>query len=220
MKWFEDFSQGVASVDLIGAGSASAAEALAHYQYQHQAKMQEAVEETFPVFKRMKNSEWKDLWKKFWDSKPSSPRSLDYLGEEFLEFMKGHHALEAELVRFEWRLETLPWSIKRLPAGDLSGLSGDSRLELHRYEVEDFKTPITKIYEEENWQTGTGERVLFWMKESGVHYSSMEEWELVVLAQLPSGVETALASAPEDEQKVSEFFQWLGQSGLVKAVHN
>ncbi len=220
MKWFKEFAQGVASGDLTGAGKASAAEALAHYQYQHQAKMQEAVEDTFPVFKRMKKNEWNELWNKFWDSKPSSPRSLDYLGEEFLKFIQTHNPLEAELVRFEWLLETLPWAIKRLPAGDLGSLNGDSRLELHRYQVEDFKTPITQIYELEDWQTGEGEHVLFWMKESGVHYSSMQDWELSVLAQLPYGVERALESAPDDEEKLSEFFQWLGQSGLVKAVHN
>ncbi len=220
MSWFKQFAQGTPSSDLIGAGEASAAEALAHYQYQHQAKMREAVEETFPVFKRLKGSEWKNLWRDFWESKPHSPRSLDYLGAEFLKFMERKNPKEAELVRFEWVLETLPWSTKRLPAGDLSALSADSKLELHAYMVEKFTTAVTESYESESWGSGAGETVLFWMKESGVRYSVMQNWELAVLTHLPQGVGMALEYAPDDEALVSEFFQWLGQSGLVKAVHN
>lgn len=222
-KWFKDFSQSLlgekVSTDLIGAGSSNSESAMAHYRFQHQAKVKEAIEETFPVL--MNLLDWEEEWEKFWQEKEESPRSLDFLPGVFLKYLENSKVPEAlvELARFELDLETYSWNHGSQSHLQHENFSEESSFELGDYEVKTYKAPVTQIYEEEKILGLDVEKVLLWHRGESVHYRSMAEWELKVLDLLRSSVGEALEAAPEDAKAVGEFFSWLGSSHLIRKVN-
>ncbi len=79
--------------------------------------MKEAVEDTFPKLLEKVGEDWENIWIAFWDQNKISPRSLDWFSEVFLNyFMTTSHPLwMKELARFEYRLDSHPWTHPALP---------------------------------------------------------------------------------------------------------
>ncbi|MFP5489933.1 MAG: putative DNA-binding domain-containing protein [Bacteriovoracia bacterium] len=222
MNWFEQFKLGMKgenpTLDLIGAKSASAQIALEHYRYQHQSKIREAIEETFPQTKIHMGEKWESLWTSFWESKPHSPRSLDFFGEVFLQFIMGNEKdlATCELARFEWAMEIHPWTHERLKVLPLPSMDEETKLVLAPLDIQEFSYPVMELYQTQEIGDHASQRILFWMKESGLHFRRLTRWEEDVLKALPFGLGLALEHAPEDQEAVAAFFQWLGSSGLVQ----
>lgn len=223
-NWFSDFEAclngGKASSDLVGAGSADSERAMAHYRFQHQAKMKEAVEVTFPALLRHLGESWQDIWLAFWNQNDISPRSLDWFPEVFMKYFQTTSAplWQKELARFEHHLDVHPWSHKTLSLYSSSTLSETSKIIMGNHELITFQTSVTQSYEENAPEEFRPETVLLWQKESGVFYRTMNEWELKVFTHLPMGVEVALEFAPEDPEAVGDFFKWLGSSHLIQGL--
>lgn len=223
MNWFEDFEASLrgkkASGDLVGAGSADAERSLKHYRYQHQAKLREAVEETFPMLVKTLHDSWSGEWNAFWQTRPECPRSLDYFSEVFLQYwLKRDVALELkELARFEYQMDIHPWTHQRLSLMPLAGLGEESKVSLAPLDVQKFAVEVTRFYEEKAFEHKE-ENVLLWLREGGLRYRVLQSWEEQILRRLPEGVAVALEAAPDDAEAIGEFFQWLGQSGLIQSI--
>jgi hypothetical protein len=222
-EWFDKFEETLCgqrpSADLIGAGTSSAERAMAHYRYQHSAKLREAVEDTFPVLLQRLGEEWNGVWKTFIAQNEISPRSLDWFAEVFLNYFVNTDAplWQKELARFEHRLDIHPWSNRALrPRPELLPTE-ESCVHLGNHEIVRFKVNVAAIYHGGE-VSGGSESVLLWQKEDGVYFRAMKEWELNVLTKLSLGVGVALEEAPEDPEAVGEFFQWLGSSCLIQKI--
>ena len=223
MNWFDEFTRGLrgekVSLALRGAGTADATRAMAHYRFQHEAKYREAVEDHFPVTRRLLGEGWERCWRAFWQAGPGSPRSLDFVAQVFLDQVSARGEVDArlkELMRFEQRLELLPWHLLELAPAPWGGWDESTTLQLAPHEVHVFAHPVSRSYQEEALATGPGETLILWLSGAQVRYRVMAPWELAVLRALPQGLEAALEQAPEDADEVSAFFQWLGGSGLVR----
>ncbi|MES2526347.1 MAG: hypothetical protein V4598_04645 [Bdellovibrionota bacterium] len=218
--WFENFFTAPGK-DLIGAGTATSERAMNHYRFQHQAKMKEAVEATFPKLLQHVGQEWENIWKSFWEQNTISPRNLDWFPEVFLNYFvtTSNPSWMKELARFEHRLDIHPWQHCSLALKTDFVLSEDAKVILGKFELVSFSAPVSEIYDEETTSFDQAEIVLIWEKESGTHFRKMEDWEIEILMKLPEGVSVALESAPDDELKVGEFFQWLGSSALIQHVN-
>lgn len=223
MNWFETFRasmlEGSAGPELVGANGASSARVLAHYRLQHQDKIRDAIELSFPRTKELMGEAWDGLWESFWASKPTSPRSLDFFSEVFFDFALPRIPALAhqEVLRFEWFMEIHPWTHERLKVLPLPELLEDTRLVLAPLDVREFSVVVTELYDGDAPVRVEPQRVLFWMKESGLHFRALADWEEAVLRKLPDGLGVALEAAPEDAAAVATFFQWLGSSGLIRA---
>ncbi len=222
-SWFSQFEEclkgGTASSDLIGAGTADSNRAMAHYRYQHQAKMKEAVEMTFSVLIKYLGDSWDNTWAAFWNQNEISPRSLDWFPEIFMNYFQTTTApqWQKELARFEHHMDIHPWSNKVLPLNTSLTLQEDSKVVLGNHEMINFKAPVTDLYEENlTPDQDQHQIVLLWQKENAVYFRGMKEWEVKVFTSLPDGVDTALEHAPEDAEAVGEFFKWLGSSHLIQ----
>ncbi len=221
--WFSQFEASLngknASTDLVGAGSADRDSAVAHYRFQHRAKKQEAVEETFPMLLKYFGEEWSQVWGAFLKQNEHSPRNLDWFPEVFLSYYLTTDApLEMrELARFEHRMDVHPWNHPALTVQEGLTFSEESCLQLGKYEVLPFLAPVIDLYEEEikSCQEVT---LILWQKEDGTYYRAMKDWELNVLQKLSAGVGLALEQACDDEKEVAEFFQWLGSSCLIQGL--
>lgn len=207
--------------DIIGAGKASARKALGHYRFQHEAKMKEAVEETFPALLTHLRDSWEEVWKKFWQENPVSPRSLDWFPEIFLRHFLTTDSprWQKELARFEHVMDVHPWNhLNLLPREGLVPTE-DSRIVLGNHEIVSFRAPVTKLYDGEAVEEFEEEEsVVIWQKDGGVYYRALTDWELRVFRKLSVSVEDALTEAPEDPEAVGEFFQWLGSSCLIQEL--
>lgn len=220
-QWFEEYKKilqtGGGSLNLKGAGSASIEQAMEHYAYQHQAKIRGAIEATFPKLMEHMGEEWESCWKSFWDSRPASPRSLDFLPEVFLNYFlltdHGNHL--KDLVCLEQALDIFPWSHPKTVSAGLEGLNEESKISIGHFDVHRFSTPVVSLYSGDDLDKTESDVVIIWQKEDGVRYRKVEEWEIDVLKSLSLGLMKALEKAPEDQEAVSEFFTWLGQSELV-----
>lgn len=223
MNWFAAFAEalreGSSGPELVGANGASGEAVMAHYRFQHQDKIRDAIEVSFPRTKEVMGEDWERLWSSFWASRPGSPRSLDFFGEAFYTFaLPRLTRLEhRELLRFEWALEIHPWTHERLSVVPLPELAEETRLTLAPLDVQEFSVAVTELYQSDAPVEAERQRVLFWMKESGLHFRALAAWEEAVLHKLPEGLGVALEAAPEDEAAVATFFQWLGASGLIRA---
>lgn len=223
-NWFNSFEEclrgGNATSDLIGAGTADAERAMRHYRFQHEMKLKEAVEETFPVLLKNIGNEWDGIWSTFHAQNEISPRSLDWFPEVFLNyFLKSSHPLwMKELARFEHAMDVHPWSHPALSLKSDLALSEDSCVHLGKYEVLKFMAPVISLYEEEEAELSDELTLILWQKEDGTYYRAMKDWEVSVLSKLHLGVEAALEEAPEDPEEVGEFFQWLGSSCLMQRL--
>lgn len=223
--WFDEFHKalldGSIPTDLIGAGKASAEEALAHYRYQHEVKIRESVESTLPSLVRHLNEEWNEVWKTFRTFHAPSPCSLDWYPQVFLNYYMTSTAPPPlkELARFEQAMDQHPWTHPKLLSVALESMDSDSRLILAPLDVHRFKAPVVKLYRGEEPETlDTPQDVLIWMRDDGVHFRVMQEWELKVLENVSRSIGEALEHAPEDEEEVSEFFTWLGKSSIIRKV--
>lgn len=223
MNWFTHFEASLRGEkiggDLVGAGSADAERSFKHYRYQHQAKLREAVEETFPALVKKLGEAWPAEWKNFWLTNPQCPRSLDFFSEVFLKhWLQSTHSIELkELARFEYQMDIHPWSHQRLELIGLEGLTDEAKVIIAPLDIQHFSVPVTSLYEEGPALSGE-QNVLLWLREDGLRYRVLKAWEERVLRRLPEGVALALEEAPEDAEAVGEFFQWLGQSGLIRAI--
>lgn len=222
MNWFRTFSAAMAKGEAVsglrGAMGVSGERALAHYRHQHEAKVREAIEESFPESKRHLGTAWDQLWQRFWESRPASPRSLDFFSEVFYAFVTGQQLpLSArELLRFEWVMERHPWHHERLELREFPELGEDTRLKLAPLDVHEFSVDVIAHYENTQPREVSRQRVVFWLKEPGLYYRELRDWEAELLAKLPHGLATALEGLTADEDEVQKFFQWLGSSGLVR----
>lgn len=223
-KWFKSFSESYCmarvSTDLIGAGTASGEKAMDHYRYQHQTKIRECIIATFPVFTKLLGEALELTWKSFWATNPVSPRSLDHYPEVFLLYFVGTDApVEMkDLLKFEHILDTYPFRNEEVVPCTLETLSEESKLQLSYYEIHDFDSSVIHFYETGVSETEKPTKVIFWLTSHGVQYRSMEDWELNVMDHLHHGVGTSLQYAPQNEARITDFFRWLGQSGLIKIV--
>lgn len=223
--WFSAFEKCLdgeaAPSDLIGAGTATSERAMSHYRFQHEAKYREAVEDTFPVLIRYLGDEWENTWRKFRSDNEESPRSLDWVSGVFASYFAKSSAplWQKELARFEHLMEVHPWTHRALRLKEGLTLSENCRVILGKYELVSFESPVTEIYgEEEVTDKEAKENVLLWLKDESVYFRPMQDWELQVLTKMPEGVEAALEFAPDDEELVGEFFQWLGSSHLIQDI--
>ena len=224
-KWFEEFTDGLTSEqsqeDLIPAGIASTSEAVAHYRYQHHVKIRDVVEEALPKLKNNLGDSWSLHWEAFIAGGYRSPRSLDYFPDVFLEYLQKTNLSSdlKSLAQFERLLETYCWETPPLTPVSLSQLNAESCLELGAYRIVEFEASVIHLYQE--WK-GEAEQlsknVLFWALEDGTHFRVMEDWEVDALSLLPQGVGQALVSAPDDEEAVAQFFNWLGRSCLIRNI--
>jgi hypothetical protein len=221
-KWFDSFAASLRSEalssDLIGAGKASAEDAMAHYRFQHQQKIKEAVESSFPALLEQLKDQWPECWKAFWNTHPGSPRSLDFYPDVFLNNFLASNVSQAmkDLASFERQLEIFAWEHKYFSPCEIQGLSETSRLELIDYKVLSYTTDVIGSYQ--NKETCIPQKILIWLNADGVQFKSLHDWELKVLSELPQGLGLALESAPEDQSGVTNFFGWLASSGLVKKI--
>lgn len=222
-SWFDSFEltlkNGEATEDLIGAGKASAKQAMGHYRFQHQAKVRDAIEETFPVLLKFLGEEWNGIWNSFWQQNETSPRSLDFFPEVFLNyFLHSEASLHLkELARFEHDLDIFPWTHGSLPAVEANSLSKDSRIVLGPYEIKYYEANVIELYADNKTEKINKQHLVLWMKGDTVHFRPMKSWEIEILNKLPEGVENAIESAPEDSEEVSAFFIWLGSSHLIRS---
>lgn len=222
MSWFAQFKQSMKgekpASDLIGAKSTSAIIAMEHYRYQHESKIRDAIEETFPQTKLYMGDKWESLWIMFWKSNPHSPRSLDFFGEVFLDFMLNqvNDLATRELARFEWAMEIHPWTHERLKVMPFLPMDEETKLVLAPLDIQEFSYPVMQLYQADEMGEISSQRILFWMKESGLHFRRLDRWEEDVLKALPFGLGVALEHASDDQTAVAVFFQWLGSSGLVQ----
>ena len=228
--WFHAFNRVLEgeepqnSLQLIAAGNATMAEALEHVRYQFEAKTIEAVEDTYPeTIKAMGAEKWQSLWQEFVKTKPASPRGLDHYPAVFLAFFKTTDAPESlkQLMEFENVLDCHPWSHPRLYPVELGAfaMTGTVVLQLPQLDIRSFKAPVMALYEgKQVFDDQAPEDVLFWLLADGMRFQRLQVWERQVLEHLHLGLGEALAFAPDDAEEVSRFFQWLGQSGLIRAV--
>ncbi len=222
MNWFRDFSAAMVEekslAGLRGAMDVSGERALRHYRHQHEAKVREAIEESFPETKRLLGGDWELLWQRFWASRPASPRSLDFFSEVFYGFVTGQElALSArELLRFEWAMEQHPWHHEGLEPRAFPELGEDTRLAIMPLDLHEFSCDVIALYEDTEPSGVSCQRVVFWLKDTGLYYRELRDWEHELLAKLPLGLATALEGVAADESEVQNFFQWLGSSGLVR----
>lgn len=220
-NWFSEFTEALKgndpSPDLLGAGKNSGARVLQHYRWQHEAKIRESVEETFPELLRFLGKEWENIWENFWESAPASPRSLDWFPGVFLQYYLTSNAPLhlKELARFEGILDEYPWThlSGEAPAGFVPDLS--MKLSLSDHEIHRFEAPVSALYENTGESVDVRETLVIWMKSDGVYYRRLLPWEEAVFRKIPLGIEEALEEAPEDPEAVGEFFTWLGSSGLL-----
>lgn len=224
-QWFEHFASSLAgaeiSSDLVGAGSALPQKALEHYRYQHETKIREAVESTFMKLVKSSGAQWAQTWKSFRETHPASPRSLDWYPQLFLDYYlssQAPHHLK-ELARFEQAMDVHPWT-HRCPAPvSLEGMTADSRLVIAPLDLHYFAAPVSELYQEEDGIDLTAaQNILLWMKDDGVHFRVMQEWELRVLENVLLGINEALEHAPQEPEAVGRFFKWLGESCLIRQV--
>lgn len=226
--WFEEFHRGLKSSttpsDLVGAGKASAAEAFDHYRYQFRIKVKESVLETFPGTVKLLGEDWEYTWKKYLSREVPSPRSLDWVPEDFLNFFLETDAdfHLKELARFELAMDIHPWTHPRLSRTSLEGMDEEASLVLAPLDLRFYQAPVTRLHQGlEYSDIAAPQNVLIWMRDDGLNYRVMQDWELKVLETLPSSVAEALEHAPEDEEAVSDFFRWLGESCLIRQIiHN
>ena len=224
-NWFDSFEESLrgnfAPSDLIGAGAADAERAMRHYRFQHEAKLRESVEDTFPMLLKFLGDDWENIWDTFHAQNEISPRSLDWFPEVFLNyFLKSAHPLwMKELARFEHVLDVHAWNHPALPLRSDLVMTESSCIHLGKFETVKFHSPVIDLYEgEEVTDHDSACTLLIWQKEDGTYYKAMKGWELSVLAKLSQGVEVALEDAPEDAEAVGEFFQWLGSSCLIQRL--
>jgi len=224
VNWFEQFIDSLqgkqASLDLQGAALASSEQAMRHYRFQHQAKVREAIEDTFFITKKILGNNWEDIWNQFWMIPHETPRSLDYVSEVFLKFLNAQdYQLELrELARFEYLMDIHPWTHESLPKFSIASLTDSSQIILHPLDIHEFKTPVSTAYDQEIFLEGSPEKVLFWMTETGVHFRKMEVWELDILQNLDKGIQVALDDLEINADSLSDFFKWLGESNLVREI--
>ncbi len=223
-QWFESFENcldgGPTPKDIIGAGTSDPKTAMDHYRFQHEAKYREAVEDTFPVLLRFLGDSWEKIWQSFWEENSSSPRSLDWVSEVFLNYYQKTASPMAmkELARFEHAMDIHPWRHRLLELRSEFVLTEDSRVFLGNHEILSFEADVTSIYEEAPEFVEKKVYVIIWQKDDGVYYRRLMEWERSVLSKLSLGVEYALEEATDDPVEVGEFFQWLGSSHLIQDV--
>lgn len=224
MSWFDEFKNSMhgeaTPSDLIGAGKADAQKALEHYRYQHEQKIKEAVEDTFPILLERLGGRWKNIWKEFWSTNPRSPRSLDFYADVFLEYFQKSSATVAdkELCRFERILDTYPWKTTPVIPCSLENLSGESILELGDHEIISFKAQVISLYQGEEVQDESTQ-VIFWLTQDGVEFKNLATWEVEILKNLGKGIDEALETIEQDADEVSGFFSWLARSGLIRKLH-
>lgn len=224
-SWFDTFTValdgGEVSRDLIGAAKASAEMAIGHYRFQHQAKVRDAVEDTFPVLLKFLGEEWNNVWDNFWQQNEISPRSLDFFPEVFVNYFCKTNALLQlkELARFEHDLDIYPWTHGRLDPVENFQIQEDSRIDLGPFELKTYEASVTTLYTDETARALESEQVLLWMKGDAAHFRRMKGWELSVLQNLSKGVEKALEFASDDSEEVKSFFNWLGSSHLVRKAY-
>jgi hypothetical protein len=223
-NWFSEFEGCLKgdspSADLIGGGRADSARAMAHYRYQHLAKMKEAVEVTFPALLRLLGDDWKKTWDLFWAQNETSPRSLDWFPEVFLNYFLSTSSplWLKELARFEHHLDIHPWTHKPLSLKADLVPDEKSKVVIGHHEVLSFHAPVTELYRESFDDKETPELVLMWQKESGVFFRKMSDWEMRVFNSLDQGMGAALEHASDDPEAVGEFFRWLGSSCLIQGL--
>lgn len=223
--WFDQFAQSLkeapVSDDLKGAGTASAERAMAHYRFQHKAKVQECIEDHFGVTRALLGVEWQRIWNQFWASSPTSPRSLDFYPAVFLAWLQNSDCapLIKELARFEDALEIHAWTQREYPACALTALTGAECIELVSTTILTLTGPVAESYQTKSLQAGEEKQhVYIWLTASGVHYRVMKPWEVQVLRLLPTGLENALGEAQAAEEEIAAFFQWLGSSGAIRSM--
>ncbi len=224
-SWFHQFHKDLKtqtlSTKLVGAGTSTPERAFAHYRYQHEIKIREATEETFSTLKEILGTEWNKVWQAFRESSPPSPRSLDYYSKVFLDWYRKtsaplHHQ---ELARFEYLMDIHPWTHESLDVLPLPELTEDTKLIVSPLDFHRFDAPVSALYRGHEVQNLTEKTiVLLWFNDGSVNFRQMESWELEVLKNLSRGLAVALESAPEDDEKVGAFFQWLGTSGLIRGI--
>jgi len=223
--WFDEFARSLrgadVAVDLVGAGDASAERAMAHYRFQHRAKIQEALEDHFGVLKSVLGEKWESLWSDFWDSQPASPRSLDFFGEVFLSWLHKTHEPVAikELARFEHALEVHDWTQIVYPLVQLTELTGDERIELVSQNFQTYEVKVAESYQKRTIaEREEKQHIYIWLTSTGTHYRAMSAWEIELMKKLPQGLGAALDSTRVDESGLAEFFQWLGSSGAIRSM--
>ncbi len=225
-RWFADFTlcleeNGQPSADLVAAGLLSKTEAIDHYRFQYWTKVKEVVTESFPETISYLKEDWEIYWSIFEASHPTSPRSLDFYPDTFLEFF---HTLNVpdyvkDLATFERQLEIYPWShvpVKNIP---LSNVTMESTLILGEYDILTFSTPVVSLYLKGRIDLNyKQQQILIYLSEDGMLFKSLESWEALVLENLDKGIQKALTHAPQKSELISEFFSWLGKSGLIQEV--
>lgn len=229
--WFESFNrmlQGEAPADelgLIPAGTSDMDFVIEHVRYQFSAKIREAVDVTFPEsIKLLGQESYEQLWREFIQSNPRSPRALDYFPAVFLHWVLQREDVPwslRQLMLFEHVLDTHPWTHPRLGLIDLPPLelSETTVIELPELHIVRFESPVVAIYNgAQVLDENMSQDVLFWLMDDGMNFHAMQPWERDVLERLPLGLGEALAYAPEDATVISDFFQWLGKSGLIRKI--
>lgn len=229
MSWFNQFkdsilNNGEISSDLIGAGGSTAETSLNHYRYQHQQKIKEAIEATYPLLIRKLDYEWHRVWNEFWNSRPHSPRSLDFFPDVFLEHIQQQNiALELkELARFERAIDIYPWKTVPVIACPIEGISESSIIKLSPYDLMQFKAPVIDYFNETASESCSVKiyQVIIWLTDDGVEFRNLDDWELSVLIKLDQGIGVAIEGVKQTEEKITDFFKWLASSGLIFEINN
>lgn len=229
MNWFHYFKDSIlneskASDDLIGANGSLAEVSLEHYRFQHQQKIKEAVEATYPILVKKLGSEWNMAWNNFWGSRPHSPRSLDFYPDVFLDYFQNQDAPLAlkELAFFERAIDTYSWNHVPIKACSIAEISASSIIELTDYDILEFRTPVIDSFNElplEKIETKKY-HTMIWITHDGVEFRYLEYWELSLLKKLNEGIGIALEGLDRSEEEVISFFRWLAGAGLILKIES
>lgn len=222
MNWFEAFDHSLKTADsqedLIPAGSLNIQEALEQYRYQYFAKIRESIEESFPVLKMNLDETWEELLQDFLSTRKSF-RSLDWYPKAFEDYYIGlHSSIEhSDLCRFEGILDRFSWTHRRQAVIANLQFQEDSILKIGEYELETFQTNVIDMYEEKTSEAKAQE-IIIWMKNSETHFREISPWEKTVLENLARGQDlgSTLSKVDRPQVEISDFFQWLGGSGLIR----
>lgn len=222
-EWFKSFASGLqggdASSDLVGAGKSSREKAMAHYKFQYEIKIHDAVKETFPrTVSCLGEDKWNELWPKYL-SKKNTFRSLDYYGKDFSEFLQSSDVSEEikNLIKFEEALDSYPWTHENLNSCPMPSFDEESKLILGDHLVMNFSTHVTSLYEDGE-ATFLPQSVIIWIKDEKLLYRDMDQWEVQLLHELKQNVGEALANCSASVSELESFFKWLGSSFLIRSV--
>jgi len=225
-KFFDNFSIALKQGDfkqlkIKPANGADIERVMNHYRYQFSSKVEDSLADTFVVLKEKLAERWKIVVEDFLKSCLDSPRSLNLVPAQFLNWLKENDKLsfqEKELAIFENEIDIFSWTHMTGEPASLNGLDENSVLELYPYKKLNFETDVYSYYHNEN-PKGVLPLIL-WQTESGVYFRRVEEWQFQLLKDLQTlglgaSIERCRFIEPADLQA---FFVWLGQSGLVKSI--